>query len=55
VPIVIVRHNIHQAARIAENTGFFLAGSLVEYDKTDVLFENPAKKETEDYLAGRFG
>jgi phosphate transport system ATP-binding protein len=53
--IVIVTHNMQQAARVADNTGFFLLGKLIEYDKTDVIFKNPAKKETEDYITGRFG
>jgi phosphate transport system ATP-binding protein len=53
--IVIVTHNMQQAARVADSTGFFLLGKLIEYDKTDVIFKNPAKKETEDYITGRFG
>jgi len=53
--IVIVTHNMQQAARVADNTGFFLLGKLIEYDKTDVIFKNPRKKETEDYITGRFG
>jgi len=53
--IVIVTHNMQQAARVADNTGFFLLGKLIEYDKTDIIFKNPAKKETEDYITGRFG
>jgi len=53
--IVIVTHNMQQAARVADNTGFFLLGKLIEFDKTDVIFKNPAKKETEDYITGRFG
>jgi len=44
-----------QAARIAEFTGFFLLGKLIEFDKTEVIFKRPAKKETEDYITGRFG
>jgi phosphate transport system ATP-binding protein len=54
-PIVIVTHNIQQAARVADTTGFFLLGRLIEHDKTDVIFKNPSKKETEDYITGRFG
>ena len=53
--IVIVTHNMQQAARVADTTGFFLLGRLIEHDKTDVIFKNPAKKETEDYITGRFG
>ena len=53
--MVIVTHNMQQAARVADSTGFFLLGRLMEYDKTDVIFKNPARKETEDYITGRFG
>jgi len=53
--IVIVTHNMQQAARIADDTGFFLLGKLIEFDKTTVIFETPARKETEDYITGRFG
>jgi phosphate transport system ATP-binding protein len=53
--IVIVTHNMQQAARVADSTGFFLLGKLIEHDKTDVIFKNPARKETEDYITGRFG
>jgi len=53
--IVIVTHNMQQAARIADDTGFFLLGKLIEFDKTETIFKNPAKKETEDYITGRFG
>jgi len=53
--IVIVTHNMQQAARVADNTGFFLLGRLIEHDRTDVIFKNPSKKETEDYITGRFG
>ena len=53
--MVIVTHNMQQAARVADYTGFFLLGRLIEYDKTDVIFKNPSKKETEDYITGRFG
>ncbi len=53
--MVIVTHNMQQAARVADFTGFFLLGRLIEYDKTDVIFKNPARKETEDYITGRFG
>jgi phosphate transport system ATP-binding protein len=53
--IVIVTHNMQQAARVADTTGFFLLGRLIEHDKTDVIFKNPSRKETEDYITGRFG
>jgi phosphate transport system ATP-binding protein len=53
--IVIVTHNMQQAARVAEFTGFFLLGRLIEFDNTTVIFRNPAQKETEDYVTGRFG
>ena len=53
--IVIVTHNMQQAARVAELTGFFLMGSLIEYDKTEKIFTTPADKRTEDYVTGRFG
>lgn len=53
--IVIVTHNMQQAARIADKTGFFLLGELVEYGLTDKIFESPANKKTEDYITGRFG
>ena len=52
---VIVTHNMQQAARVAESTGFFLMGRLIEFDKTEVIFKAPARKETEDYITGRFG
>jgi phosphate transport system ATP-binding protein len=52
---VIVTHNMQQAARIAEYTGFFLMGQLIEFDRTAVIFKRPSKKETEDYITGRFG
>ncbi len=53
--IVIVTHNMQQAARLADFTGFFLMGKLVEIDDTKKIFQNPGKKETEDYVTGRFG
>jgi phosphate transport system ATP-binding protein len=53
--IVIVTHNMQQAARVADRTGFFLLGKLIEFNKTEIIFKNPAKKETEDYITGRFG
>jgi phosphate transport system ATP-binding protein len=53
--IVIVTHNMQQAARVAEYTGFFLLGRLVEFDKTEKIFTTPSDKRTEDYITGRFG
>ncbi len=53
--IVIVTHNMQQAARVAERTGFFLTGKLVEIDATHKIFTNPTDKRTEDYITGRFG
>ena len=53
--IVIVTHNMQQAARISDQTAFFLLGELVEFNKTDELFSKPQDKRTEDYITGRFG
>lgn len=53
--IAIVTHNMQQAARISDYTGFFLLGELIEFDKTEKIFTNPAQKQTEDYITGRFG
>ena len=53
--IVIVTHNMQQAARVSDFTGFFLLGKLIEFGQTDSIFKNPAKTETEDYVTGRFG
>ena len=53
--IVIVTHNMQQAARVAENTGFFLNGKMIEFDSTHKIFTNPTDKRTEDYITGRFG
>ena len=53
--IVIVTHNMQEAARVSHYTGFFLSGKLIEYAPTVDLFERPKKKETEDYISGRFG
>ena len=53
--IVIVTHNMQQAARVSDRTAFFYLGELVEYDKTAVIFTNPSKKQTENYITGRFG
>jgi len=53
--IVIVTHNMQQASRISDLTAFFYLGELIEYDKTRKIFTNPEKKQTEDYITGRFG
>ncbi len=53
--IVIVTHNMQQAARVSDQTAFLYMGSLVEYDETEKLFTNPVQKKTEDYITGRFG
>lgn len=53
--IIIVTHNMQQAARISDNTAFFLMGEIIEFEKTTKLFENPRDKRTEDYITGRFG
>src|SRR5216683_1119943 len=53
--VVIVTHNMQQAARVAEFTAFFLMGNLVEFDKTEKMFTKPSDKRTEDYITGRFG
>ena len=53
--IVIVTHNMQQAGRISDYTGFFLLGEMVEFAPTDVIFSNPRNKKTEDYITGRFG
>ncbi len=53
--IVIVTHNMQQASRVAEFTGFFLLGELIEFDKTEKIFTTPSDKRTEDYITGRFG
>ncbi len=53
--IVIVTHNMQQAARVSDYTGFFLLGELIEFDKTERIFEVPKDKRTEDYITGRFG
>jgi phosphate transport system ATP-binding protein len=53
--IVIVTHNMQQAARVSDRTAFFMLGKLVEYDETKALFMNPKQKMTEDYVTGRFG
>lgn len=53
--IVMVTHNMQQAARVSDYTAFFLNGKLIEHDKTDVIFTKPHDKKTEDYITGRFG
>jgi phosphate transport system ATP-binding protein len=53
--IIIVTHNMQQAARVSDFTAFFYLGELIEYNKTGTLFTNPDKKQTEDYITGRFG
>ena len=55
VTIIIVTHNMQQAARISDWTGFMMLGDLIEFDKTDKIFTNPSQKLTEDYITGRFG
>lgn len=53
--IIIVTHNMQQAARISDKTAFFLNGEVVEYNNTDIIFSNPEDQRTEDYITGRFG
>lgn len=53
--IVLVTHNMQQAARVSDYTGFFLMGNLVEFNRTRTIFTSPTQKETEDYITGRFG
>ena len=53
--IIIVTHNMQQAARVSEHTGFFYIGKLIEYNTTEKIFTNPEVKQTEDYITGRFG
>ena len=53
--IVIVTHNMQQAARVSDSTAFFYMGKLIEYDKTKTIFTKPTIKQTEDYITGRFG
>ena len=53
--IIIVTHNMQQAARVSDYTAFFYMGQLIETDKTDTIFTRPSKKQTEDYITGRFG
>ncbi|NLB82368.1 MAG: phosphate ABC transporter ATP-binding protein [Clostridiaceae bacterium] len=53
--IIMVTHNMQQAARIADKTAFFLLGEIIEYDETEKMFSTPSDKRTEDYITGRFG
>ena len=53
--VIMVTHNMQQAARVSENTAFFLLGDLVEFGRTETLFSTPTDKRTEDYITGRFG
>ena len=53
--IIMVTHNMQQAARIADKTAFFLLGELIEYDDTETIFSHPSDRRTEDYITGRFG
>ena len=53
--IIIVTHNMQQAARVSDYTAFFYMGTLIDHNATDVMFTRPAKKQTEDYITGRFG
>ena len=53
--VIMVTHNMQQAARVSDNTAFFLLGELVEFGRTDQIFSDPADKRTEDYITGRFG
>ena len=55
VTILIVTHNMQQAARVSDYTAYMYLGELVEFDKTDTIFFKPRRKETEDYITGRFG
>ena len=53
--IVIVTHNMQQASRVSDKTGFFMLGELIEYNDTKKIFLNPAMEETQNYITGRFG
>ncbi len=55
ITIIIVTHNMQQAARVSDYTAFMYLGEIIEFDKTDKIFTNPSKKLTEDYITGRFG
>ncbi|MGO1893111.1 MAG: phosphate ABC transporter ATP-binding protein, partial [Luteimonas sp.] len=53
--IVVVTHNMQQAARVSDYTAFMYLGDLVEHDETRTIFSNPSRQQTEDYITGRFG
>ena len=53
--ILVVTHNMQQAARISDYTAYMYLGEMIEFDSTDKIFTNPSKKETEDYITGKFG
>ena len=53
--VIVVTHNMQQAARISHYTGFFMLGEMIEFDVTTQIFQRPAEKATEDYVTGRFG
>ena len=53
--IIIVTHNMQQAARVSDDTGFMLLGELIEFGRTDDIFTKPKDKRTEDYITGRYG
>lgn len=53
--VVVVTHNLQQAARISTHTAFFYLGELIEYDRTETMFRNPSKEKTEEYITGKFG
>jgi phosphate transport system ATP-binding protein len=53
--ILIVTHNMQQAARVSDYTSFMYLGDLIEHDTTETIFSNPSKQQTEDYITGRFG
>ena len=53
--IVIVTHNMQQAARVSDYTAFLYLGELIEHDDTDTIFTNPSQQQTEDYITGRYG
>ena len=55
VTIIIVTHNMQQAARVSDYTAFMYLGEVVEFGNTNTIFTNPSKKQTEDYITGRYG
>ena len=55
VTILVVTHNMQQAARISDYTAYMYLGELIEFDNTDTMFTKPNRKETEDYITGKFG